>query len=559
MPYTAFKWVDWDIATEKEYPMPTLRTDKAKSIYNLSRGYYSPICCNIGLVSKPQMSSVRYPPASMPNFPTFARPCPVKPRHGFVESRIVDSPTDLLNMYVTTLRIEQEAEVVCMPRYTALISAVATNSGVTWGMGNDGVTAGKDTETTFIAAPSNVEYVRRQLHRGAGNSGAASLSFKKCPYFEIVEHKKDAFCVQVREGPALPVESDFIPCTTKIKQVRILSKARFGGLPDLMDWEKICKKLPPDTVVHFPGGNLASHYAIHAIQRGIPVLCGKAKPGVGETIHPTPNTVHAFTQKDRVRFNKWVAYWDRTLTIKECYKLVARDGDGADWTPQSYAYNLKACRYMLATAVATVHASLNWDNRPVYLALRAFAAVTIAKFVTAACVGENRHYYKCGPGHGYVNTDDNGEKHVILSAKATFPWKQFGVEPKTNMRTKVYQEVLGMSLKDMKKLPGYCVEDFSHEGWQKDSSYGGPKWAQCAQHADTLINLMWPHVQPWEEILGELNRTVNAVHNGGRILTKWLQDNQLNILAEAPAMGFINIFAGIVATDWKTMEEKING
>jgi len=144
-----------------------ISTDKGKSIYNLTYNAYSNICGKHGVTGIPKMKDVRFIPAEEPKFPMFARPCPRKPCHGFVDSRVVRTPHALLNLYRESLREDKDGEIVMMKAYSASLSAVGTNSGVTWGRGTDAVTSGKGQETVTIQAPSQMAGIKSLLERCA--------------------------------------------------------------------------------------------------------------------------------------------------------------------------------------------------------------------------------------------------------------------------------------------------------------------------------------------------------------------------------------------------------
>jgi hypothetical protein len=119
------------------------QTQKAKGIQGLSRAH--------GMlpaqVKFPPLDKINVLPYEMPNtlaFPLFARPCPKVPRHGFVESRLGKNQVELLQVFGEARSADPEAEVLTMPQLTGRYSGIATNVGVTWGLGHEGATAGKE-------------------------------------------------------------------------------------------------------------------------------------------------------------------------------------------------------------------------------------------------------------------------------------------------------------------------------------------------------------------------------------------------------------------------------
>jgi len=319
--------------------------------------------------------------------------------------------------------------------------------------------------------------------------------------------------------------------------------------PNLLEWGKQFKKLGKDEhktgiILHLKNGSLSSHYAIHAIQQNIAVWTGADIPKRGQMLEPCGDKRLLWTVKNKKDFHNWVAYWDRTPLTSFFTQMKNKSQEEHGCT---YPYNHEAARYMIATAIATIHASTFWDDRPLYIALRAFAVVTLCKYVIAACCGELRHWNGCGPGSSMGETEE-------------FPWDDIG-EYKRNLdgRSAIYYNCFDVSLKDLEKFAPILYRDFSHEGWTIDDggSYGGPKWANCADKAHQLI--MYINKGHHYGVLHErANVLLNTVHNGGKILTKWIDDIHMDIIAEAPAMGFMNAFAGIIATEWSD-QENING
>ena len=520
-----------------------ITTDKAKSIFNLSRGSYHPIASRNGLVSIPHKKDALFIPYQSPSFPRFGRPCPKKPCHGFVDSKSIDGPVQLFKMYRDTLRADKDGEIVLMPRYTGTFSGVVTNAGVTWGYGNAAVTSG-GKRIVHISAPSNMKVVKKWLVRDWAAYGGIKLSFPDVPYLEVVEHNRDVLCVQVRNGPELPSVPHYIPKKMVVREIIELDLLR--SQPDLLEWganfkalSKNCKE--SGLVLHLKNGSLSSHYAIHAVMHDIPVWTGEIDLVVGQILNECYIEKMKWTNENKELFQNWIRYWDqKPLTdffeqIRNVYREESEHG-------KDYAYNAGAARYMVATAVATIHASLFWDDRPLYIALRAFAAVALSKFVVAACIGELRHWNVSGPGN-------------TLGENAQFNWEDLKPYRKNlDSRSAIYHNALDMPLKTLEGWSKTLISDFKNRGWQvEENSYGGPKWADCARTARNTIKAINSGMA-WNSVHSRSNIMLNTVHNGGRILTKWIDDIHMDVIAEAPAMGFMNMFAGILATEWSDEE-----
>jgi hypothetical protein len=195
----------------------------------------------------------------------FARPCPMRPRHGFVDSRVVRTIEDGESLIRQTLTADPEAEIVTMPHVAAEFSGIWTPGLLVIGRGTDGATSG----SSALSVPAIGDLaMSRALKEAAGVEGT--------PYLELLWRSRDspALQVQLRDGPPLPQSVDFIPADTIVEKV-ILAEG------DLLQWEASMQSAQQGTVVHHPDGSLASHYAIHAVLNRIPVMVSR-QPTIGE-------------------------------------------------------------------------------------------------------------------------------------------------------------------------------------------------------------------------------------------------------------------------------------
>ena len=116
------------------------RTQKARGIFLLAgmdSGWLSQKASLI--TNESQVGTVPWSDSAM-----FARPCPVRPRHGFVESRLVHNRAQLLGVWKEATQEDPEAEVILMPFLKAKGNAVVTAKMIAIGPGHDGATAGKN-------------------------------------------------------------------------------------------------------------------------------------------------------------------------------------------------------------------------------------------------------------------------------------------------------------------------------------------------------------------------------------------------------------------------------
>ena len=203
--------------------------------------------------------------------PVFARPCPIRPRHGFVESRLCSTKKEIKLLWNEVKKIDPEAELALGRQHLITHSAVlADNSILAIGLGNAGATGGKDS----ISIPVLPE--QRFVHKPTLKK--AGLSIKDRPYYEYIYTKNnEAYCVQLRGGPKVTTTGpDFIPIETVVKTI-------ITPTDDLLAWEKIIENAPIGTVAYAPGGTLASHAAVHCICKNVPYVTSK-KPEIGEVL-----------------------------------------------------------------------------------------------------------------------------------------------------------------------------------------------------------------------------------------------------------------------------------
>lgn len=198
----------------------------------------------------------------------FSRPCPMRPRHGFVDSRTIRNVSDGIELIRQTLEADPEAEIVTMPLINAEYSGVWTPGLLTIGNGNDGATAGQSS----WSLPTLGSLVREQILQDAGVEGT--------PYVELLWPRgNDLYrLVQLRDGPALPQTINFIPQAMTVERI-VHAKG------DLLAWEREMQATKPGTVVYHPNGSLASHYAIHAVLNRVPVLVDR-EPRIGDVLEP---------------------------------------------------------------------------------------------------------------------------------------------------------------------------------------------------------------------------------------------------------------------------------
>lgn len=196
--------------------------------------------------------------------PVFARPCPIKPRHGFIDSRVVSNKTQLIDLFSLVKKEDEQAEIILMSKIEAELSAVLTPSQITIGPSNDGATKGEKTFSFPIAGVKRNKALEKQA------------KVLDTPYYELLKHKNKIYVVQLRDGPASGC-GNIIPQSLTVKKVITINNQ------DLMQWEKLIAGAENGTVVYHPGGSALSHYSVHAIINKIPVLFDQ-KPSIDDKL-----------------------------------------------------------------------------------------------------------------------------------------------------------------------------------------------------------------------------------------------------------------------------------
>lgn len=204
-----------------------------------------------------------------------ARPCPVRPRHGFVDSRIVETIDDIIGVFRETKEADPDGEMLLMQAISAKHSFIATPASISIGPNNDGATSGYGSFQLFT--PKMPVVYNERVEPAAG--------ITETPYVEgVIDENGRVFVVQMRDGPKVEAMLDFVPEKFRVKEV-VCAEG------DLLEWESRARGFEAGTVVWHPGGNTTSHYFIHARLNNVPVLITR-KPEVGELLEPNTEAGH---------------------------------------------------------------------------------------------------------------------------------------------------------------------------------------------------------------------------------------------------------------------------
>lgn len=212
----------------------------------------------------------------------FGRPCPVRPRHGFVDSRSIDMTFEAVQaLYNEARNADPEAELLICPEISATANAIITPNKIAIGAGNAGATAGKDS-FEFPLLGTAIDGLSSDLLNQGG------IGPNDAPYIEAVTNGTENagpfswFLTQLRAGPKLAgIEKDFIPERTQVTKI-------IEASGDLQEWEEQTKHITPGTIVVHMGGSLISHYGVHCLINKVPIMTSRI-PTIGEWLEKEPN------------------------------------------------------------------------------------------------------------------------------------------------------------------------------------------------------------------------------------------------------------------------------
>lgn len=479
--------------------------------------------------------------AQLGKIPAFARPCPVTPKHGFVESRPVKGWQEFEEIKQETLMHDSQAELILMPQLSGEFSGIMTPSAVSYGRGNDGATSGK---SKVIPCPNhNFEHVI-----SSSVQKAAKIKEGEVPYLELVEDQGKIKAVQLRSGPKQPTCKDFIPYKTKVE--KILDAADYEA--DLIEFDRrlkyYAKKYPQKLVVYAEGASLASHFAVQSMILSVPCLTSR-KPRIGETL--------AFEKGSEKQ--EWKDS-DYQMLANAISRILGGD-TGQRWA-MAKDDEIGLCKL----AVGGMHANLMWNPEPHLINLAAHGITACAIFTIAACLGETRHWYASGPGRGAACPCDCCDCEDECMAESNGEY--YGGSPETRMcfkqgnpkeRGEIYREALALPLSELLEQGERSARDLGADGWS--GSFGGEPWQLGGEAAVKLLKqlcsfAMHPSPEAWQECQTQWNHTVNQNHNNGKILTKWIQSRVFDSAACSPSFTFISKASAHLTLDAPKPESK---
>jgi hypothetical protein len=417
----------------------------------------------------------------------FIRPCPMRPRHGFVDSRPMQidatgvSSVELKEILAKAIAADEQghAELLVVPYIKSQYNAIITPTRVAVGPGNDGATSGHGSVSFPLMGVPFSEISPELLSK-------SKIGANEDPYIEaVMGEDQNTYFTQIRAGVKIPpmVGADYIPFPVRVEEV-------IDASGDLLEWEAQTKMIKRGTVVCHIGGTLISHYGVHCMQNDIPVFTSR-RPEIGEALEVVNKIVKANPE----------------AVIRGLGAGVLLSLNVLDKDREATLHVHKA----LISMMTILHNSAAMSGEDGYWLGVAVAIMYRAGM--AASHGEARH--KLGMGH-------KRQQIYALAFKNFF---------------------------DARATLGAAQYRFLFNSWS--SGYGGKAWGKCTEAIIQMDNTVRSLIKdPTEknvaELVMSLNNAVNQAHNGGWWLNKFIGQEWFNKASvqslESVTMGMITMF-----------------
>lgn len=414
------------IKQDLKQPEPTINTQKARGVFFLEKAVNNLEDLNIVPNKHWLFSAGTEFSENDFSFPVFVRPCPLVPRHGFVDSLVVKNATELNTVSKKTFDVEPEGELLVATPIDCNISGIVCGNSITYGPGNDGATSGKGCGHFYI----DQDVISKKIALDS-----SLIAEGEVPFYEVVFDKNtpdSTILVQARSAPGTNGFKDYIP-----EQIVVQNIIKAEG--DLLEWEDLLKKVDPKTTVvnHF-GGSLASHYAIHALLNKITILTTR-EPVAGETL-------------EKIVIDETYTEQDKNIFI-EAFRNGFNSTRYILDSEQSYQELKEYCILALATLHNYSTIKFNKD----YLLLGNVLGI-FCKTAFAVSIGESRY---CSELKNIVTLPGN--------------------------RAHCYGEI--KTLSNQAFLDKLTYAYFSFKKLHYSGGYGGPAWFTCTDKIVDIYNL----------------------------------------------------------------------
>ena len=499
------------IALENYKDIDKLKSQKAIGIKFIERLYPKYSLPSLFITDKNQIDNINedYLPVSFYG-KLFIRACPLKPRHGILESRISDIDNvkkDLKEIFENTEKIDEHIECVIQPFIDADCSAVWSKGLIAIGRGHDGITAGRD----FVAYLSSNEPDFHSLVLKA-------LDLKDCEYEFVYDIKNYGLrFVQIREAT-----NHFKP-NSKPKGKNIYSGFVIDGIVEmkniknivvlegLENIEKLEKFSGKDNLCVHIGGNLLSHAAAWCRQNYINYIAIEDEEDIDK--------IKKFKYLCEIS-KGWVKLSNRKLKAKKI-KI--------DWNFDAFKEGFNA---IMESKISKDYAkelfnllpffhdyiSGNFTNKEnAYLA--GLFAGTLTKIGIAIVFGELRYL-----SHKCENNPVSLEDVIQKTFKEVFNI-DYEFSDSYEVRDKIYDDIFALNLSDYESvvnLMQLAIEGFSYN-WE--SAYGGHSWQKIAKQIKDILLC-----KTRDCLLNKLNKFLNYTHNNGWAFNKLIYPKIMDIV-----------------------------
>lgn len=434
------------------------------------------------------------------NYPVFARPCPVDPRHGFVDSTTCKNADEVNALSRATYEEEENAEFLVTKPIDASYGAILTDGTLTFAVGNDGATSGNNVKYFYLSGDPIAPAI---------SLDPTVLLEGEVPFYELVLDKSGhTNLVQVRSAPGVPKCKDYIPNPVTVKKI-----VKAEG--DLLDWEKLMHEVDPaTTIVDHTNGSLASHYAIHAIINKVPIFTSYL-PDMGAEV---PATVFdsEINEEDREKFYKAFCYGFSAGEYMMKNSKFFGNGTGRSVMNAAMTLSLSCLHNFSAIAMAK-------DYEVVGITLGLFLRAT---FVVSS--GETRHCNR-----------ENAKQAELKAWLDAIPGDREGAY---NWH---YRKPTEQFIREAMTI--YRI--FNDVNWR--GGFGGEKWASCTRSSIDLFNACVK--RDINSVVELFNQVLHEEHNGGKYLNKVINVNQFDEAANDPslyALKNLNVVIDMLATVW---------
>ncbi len=448
----------------------------------------------------------------------FMRPCPIKPMHGFLESKPVASQKVVKAYCKKVSELDPKGELIIMPWVPASSSAIVTEGLVSIGMGHSGATSGQQTFDIRTPKAFGFHYVLGQ-----------HMPITQSPYLELLWEYGDnkAKIVQLRDGPATPENVDFIPKDFSTHERTMLQPKAYT----LVAYEQLISNIvaegkQDEYYVYAPKASITSHPAIHAIEAGIPFLAsyGQGQPHLPEIV--TKNT-----DKDDLT--------NHQLAKMATYFAVMQKNQLSPFS----LYSRTLSSFSLFHCIGAMH-NTNEENW-----IKCVAISEILRSVAIVCLGEMRH---CQRMNAYDGSFD--EQFMALFGFPRFHhdrgrsdyYDTLNGVPSFTLLTALREARNGFFSDYWYKREKDDDEDYYEDDYDdppdKSCAYGGERWGQIADHClsayAAIAAFMKDPTKPnWVSLLGKANNAVTAVHNGGgTAISKVINERTLEYSERVPGL-----------------------